>query len=362
MADSVDAWCRAQLGSSQVEPEQSPDKQNATSLNIDDFDASLDVNVANPPQAHAPASPVNWEMAFMDYLPPDVASGEPAQQETSPSDAKGGVPARGWDPDYFIKRDPVYRNWVPPIKDPLLPLMALRGPFQRDVVCASMFDGLGSERKSLQLFSVPTRWVFDMENEPACHAFQETNFTDFPEHRFIDARHFLDSGGDNGECMSHDFSRCSLSDLTPLEVDILFVTFSCCPYSIFRSLRSSGTRNHKDSWQIDAMWTVFDKIRPKCLIMEQVFGYALSESTEIVKSPLQAMADKLASEYPDWSLTIFVVGGNTFLVLVRHRVFSVAIHESAGGAETAAMLRKVVTVSSVLAVLVPQYWYSTTCT
>ena len=241
-----------------------------------------------------------------------------------------------------VERDSVYRHWVPHIRKPLSPLMEMRVAFQRDVVCAALFDGMGSEKKVASLFQIPTRWVLECEKCPNANSFKFGNSDSHAEHLFLDARDFLSEDGFFTDFMN-DFKRVPLDFVAPGEIDILFCSFSCRPYSIARSGRMRGTQGHEDSYQVDCFWAAFERLRPKALCMEQVFGFALAEPSEVAQSPLQKMIAKFTDDYAAYNVAVFYVAGNLYTVLVRHRVYLVAVHEDAGGADVVSMPKKVVT-------------------
>ena len=54
---------------------------------------------------------------------------------------------------------------------------------------------------------------------------------------------------------------------------------------------------------------------------------------------------KIEEEYKEYGVVIFAVQGNTYLVLVRHRVYTAIIHANAGGLLTVEMLKYVVQAS-----------------
>ena len=171
-------------------------------------------------------------------------------------------------------------------------------------------------------------------------------FGELSEHVFINAQDFLTEkdGVLAGECMAHSFGQCTFEQLEEFQVDILFVTCSCRPYSKTTPGRGSGTFQHEDSWHIEAFFNVWKKTKAKAVIMEQVFGFALPESDKDRLSPLRKMLDRIETEFAAWSVTVYIAHGNTFLIFVRHRFYTVALHECGGGVGTSHMLKRVVSV------------------
>ena len=74
----------------------------------------------------------------------------------------------------------------------MAPARALRGEFLDEVGYGSLFNGLSSDRKVYDLFSIPTRWHFSSDNKGTSIAFNEANFPR-PEHHFIDGLDWLQS-------------------------------------------------------------------------------------------------------------------------------------------------------------------------
>ena len=144
--------------------------------------------------------------------------------------------------------------------------------------------------------------------------------------------------------MNHDFHMCDLKSIPPFHVDILFVSESCRPYSRagMNRMKDGAVEGHEDYFHTESILSVMDAVKPKCVIFEQVWGFALATSSADSTSPLQKLVEELKQRFSDWELGIFIVSGNVFMVLVRHRLFLVLVHQCAGGAETMAMMKRVV--------------------
>ncbi len=338
----VGDWCDQLLGVTGRNATESPDgtQIDLASFSIDDFDAS--------PEQRKPSSSSSHEAAVK--LEIEGSSETPVEPEAQPRElgpdlgpTSSETPVEPEDP---ILQDTVYRNWVPRIRGPLGVLKQLRGPFQRDVVCASLFDGMKSERQVLRLFSVPTKWLFSMEKKDAANNFAHHHFPlQDHEHHFLDARHFLDGLG-KGECFNHAFTLCSLGEIAEFLIDILFVTCSCQPYSKAgkNRMKPGAVEAHAESYHLEVFYEIFRRVKAKAVVFENVFGFALATSINDPSSPMRKMLERLQQEFPDWSVGIFVVEGNVFLVLIRHRLFMVFVHTTAGGSEVIAMLRRVIEV------------------
>ena len=342
-ATSVNDWCSMMLGDGADGSAASPAKSSVDcSMSLDDLERMESTSAG---------------VVFSPELPPAVgessqtvaaaASSSAAASSPASSDADLPRPREPDTKDRLIYEDPIYRNWVPTIKEPLEPLSDMRGRFTRKVRCCSMFDGLSTDKKGLQLFSIPTSWSFTCENCPHANSFKCGNFDEPAEHMLLDARDFLEGDGNNLTCFSHDFAKCKLSEMQePGEMDIMVVTCSCRPYAIGRIGRMrDGTTNHEDAWHIDAFKAAFNKILPKAVLFEQVFGFALAESVSDTQSPLQSLLSWFARFHPDYAVQVFYVEGNVFLVLSRHRVYVVALENSSGGKDGLEMLKRAVMVT-----------------
>ena len=195
----------------------------------------------------------------------------------------------------------------------------------------------------LQLFNVPAHFVFQSENRPECLSFVASHFGGLADHVFIDADDFGKQEECRGRCMMHDFNECSLDNMGELEIDVLFASFSCNPYTTIRTSRRSGTKEHKEAHHQELFLKVWERVRPKAVVMEQVFGYAMAESTQDKTTPLQHLIAKVGTMFPQWGVSVFYMHGNTFMIFVRHRIYMVALHESAGGSVSLEMLKRIVT-------------------
>ena len=133
-SEDIDSWCARMLGTAAHEADCSPDKKvSAAKMSIDEF---LDMPFASSERdAQAEVSEEQDAGASV-----EVAAGQPPEWV-----ADG--PAQAVVDGDFVERDSVYRHWAPHIRKPLSPLMEMRGAFQRDVVRAALFDGMGQRRR-----------------------------------------------------------------------------------------------------------------------------------------------------------------------------------------------------------------------
>ena len=127
------------------------------------------------------------------------------------------------------------------------------------------------------------------------------------------------------------------------EINVLFGSMSCKPYSIVRNARKKeGARSHDDARCVDAFWWIFDAVRPLTLVFEQVFGFALAESMLETESPLNVLLKTFPELFPEYAVCVFYQEGDVRLVFVRHRLYVVANRKSAGGQDSLEMLKVVV--------------------
>ena len=129
------------------------------------------------------------------------------------------------------------------------------------------------------------------------------------------------------------------------QVDILFVSTSCKPYSSARTGRKSqGCTDHGDTRLIKAFFRAAKLVKPAAIVFEQVYGFALSESRTEERSPLQLFLDESAQELPDYEHTVFIVEGDLLLVFLRHRIYIIYIRRDCGGGKSLEMLKVIVEV------------------
>ena len=300
----------------------------------------------------APASPLNGVVVplsptFAAIVVPNPASPhvDPSSSTTSASSSNmvESHSAPPTDADATARKawqgDRVYEQWCPHIEDPMAPARALRGEFLDEVGCGSLFNGLSSDRKVYDLFSIPTRWHFSSDNKGTSIAFNEANFP-MPEHHFIDGLDWLQS--DEARDLFTGLEPKKLTDFLG-KVRIMFVSTSCRPYAMCRSKRKSeGSSTHEDVKLIDSFFRAVLLVEPDAVCFEQVFGFALSESTSDAESPLKKFLDRAQQDILQYARCVFYIEGDTFLPLCRHRVYVIFVHQRAGGASSMRALKAVV--------------------
>ena len=176
-----------------------------------------------------------------------------------------------------MQADPVYKQWVPRLRKSVRPLADVAGPFTRRLKAASLFGACQSERKVLELMRVPVDWLFTCDKKPCTMCFSEDAFSR-ADHHFMDAMSFLENTDELIAERLYHRGPCSLKDVPPMLLDLLFVSTSCRPYSKARTGRAAGTSDHDDVRCIDVFFVVFKHVKPKACLFEQVFGFAMAES------------------------------------------------------------------------------------
>ena len=147
----------------------------------------------------------------------------------------------------------------------------------------------------------------------------------------------------HAQCVYHGFDACNIDQYKD-QVDVLLVTSSCRPFSIGRIGRmTEGAKIHEDYKLLEVTLKVAKRLKPKAILMEQVFGFTKAESSQDSESPLQKFL-KLFHEVlgREYEVMILFCDGQVFLVLCRHRVFIVAIREDVGGADALAQLKLII--------------------
>ena len=247
---------------------------------------------------------------------------------------------------YPWQQDAIYASYCSYIHEGTEPLRKLRGSFQRLPRCASLFGGLNSDRKILGLHGIPTTWLFTCDKKEASIAFSEKNFSRAESH-FVDALDFLEIGPDGRQGRGRDLyakgmARKQLRSWKHL-VDVLYVSTSCAPYSVTRTgRRTIGTQGHEDTNLLDTVFVALEEVEPKSVVFEQVYGFCLRESPSQPRSPLQSFLNRLEAKHSQYKAITFLADGKQMLVLLRHRVFVVMIHEDAGGNGSIDILKSVV--------------------
>ena len=264
----------------------------------------------------------------------------------------------GISPEAF--RDKVYLQWVPQIAGVYRPLTSGRS-FRRKVRAACMYNGCWPERRVHELFGIPTHWLFTMDKKDSAIAFCLDNYADQADHHFTNAMDFVEHCVD-GECLWHN-GRCGMSTDAGF-LDVLYVSTSCKPYSMARvGRRSGGTTDHDDSSCVAAFLKVLVTLEPKCVLFEQVFGFALRESSQDPRSPLSKMLDEIRAKAPDYQIMVFFARGSTHMILDRHRVYICMVHNRHGGARSLFGVKKFVKANSYSVLIryssrfIPRYYF-----
>ena len=261
------------------------------------------------------------------------SAADTAASATSPVTQPEVAPRKPWEVD------PVYSQWVGHIEAPMEPVRALRGAFTDTLKCATLFGGLSSERKSIQLHNIPNTWMFTADKKHSAIQFSDQNFERASVH-YLDALNFIDSLEGKDLYSGGEFR--SLKEFF-MKVDVLFVSTSCRPFSAARSKRKSeGTSSHDDHKLLDAFFRVTVAVQPLAMIFEQVFGFALSESTKDPTSPLQRFLERCDIELANFERTVFITDGSVWLVFARHRIYIVFIRSDAGGKMSMEALKAIV--------------------
>jgi hypothetical protein len=84
-----------------------------------------------------------------------------------------------------VEGDPIYKFWVPIVKKSFLRAAQVRGDFIRPMRIASLFGGMSSERKVLEVCQVRYTTLFDCDLKPAAVNFSMSNFRLPPDHHSV---------------------------------------------------------------------------------------------------------------------------------------------------------------------------------
>lgn len=94
-----------------------------------------------------------------------------------------------------------------------------------------------------------------------------------------------------------------------------------------------GTLGHRDSDLLSVTLSIAESMRPPCIVLENVWGFALAEGSSDAVSPLDCFRAEAASRFSDYTLNIFVTCGSTFMVLRRRRLFITMVRDDIMGGE-----------------------------
>lgn len=247
------------------------------------------------------------------------------------------------EPGKLSETDPIYKLWVPRISRVTDKLRSLTGGFTRQLKCATLFGGLSSERKVTELFGIPCRWRFTCDVKESVIGFNEDNYVR-ADHHYMDASQWLnDNPAEGTQCLYHDREPCSLEEFVD-DIDVLFVTESCKPFSMSRTGRmAKGVESHPDYKLFKVTTKLIKKLRPKALLFEQVFGFTKAKSSSDAETPLAEFIQFLSEELGGlYDIVVFFTDGGVFIILTRHRVFVLALLKSCGGKEALERLKLIV--------------------
>ena len=83
-----------------------------------------------------------------------------------------------------------------------------------------------------------------------------------------------------------------------------------------------------------------DELHP--VIFQEVYGFALAESTGEPTSALQKMLGRIKLRYPRYVNAVFICKGSLHSVMSWHRLYVVFVHEHCGGEITITMAKKLI--------------------
>ena len=155
--------------------------------------------------------------------------------------------------------------------------------------CASMFTGLGPERKALVLSSLAAVFPFAVEIKDSAIRFLLDNGDVAYEHVFNDVRAFMDaSDGTSDWCHTHmKVCHCLVRKR---ELDILIAGISCKPFSLARAGRMAGTQTHAEFDHMESFILALLRFEPAVGILENVLGF-LQKCKLLGKTPLDNFFD-----------------------------------------------------------------------
>ena len=332
----IDLWCSEMLGDgverpAQVGVEDGQAQQEAVDgvsggMGIDDFVEFI----KNAKPQHVIVENV-----------PNFNEGQPVMvgQPSSSANAGPDAPFKAPSLDQHILDDPVYGAWVNHVRRPLEPVIEARGGFGRELVAASLFGGLNSDRKIMDIFKIPNKWVLSCDKAEHLMPFLLNNFVK-PDVHVMEAAEFL-----NDLKVTNVFTG-EIFDIRTIPqefIDVLTVTAQCTPFSTARVKRKTeGTKDHPDAQLVDIFFLVAGWLQPKAILFEQVFGFALKESTTDSVTPLERFIENCDTLMANYEVLVFFAEGKAFLVFARHRVYIVMIMQKFNTDGTSEVIKRLV--------------------
>ena len=245
---------------------------------------------------------------------------------------------------------------------PLKVIRAYRGECTRTHRMATGCTGTAPESLLEEISGLPVTHVFTCDSKAASWQFIKAN-SGFDDdcHHFLDMHDLLRcraitaDGAEvpsddprraatmiTGRCARHEMMCCDL--IMPKRLlDSFFAGISCKPYTMARTGRRAGTKDHEDAGLLETFVLLLAELQPGFAILQNVWGFCLPESRTVRESPLTRLLTFAAQVAPMYIPVVIIMQGTVFLHFVRRRVYVVFIHRDKGGIESVALLKLFIT-------------------
>ena len=230
--------------------------------------------------------------------------------------------------------------WSPEMLEPTLPVRRSRGKQLRKARSASFFTGTAAESAGHQATGIAEDVVFTCDSAVSSWQWILGNGPHGGCH-FTDARQLIDEG--HCFCCRHN-QICHLENLNCDDLDEFSAGFLCTPYSLARTRRREGTREHPDADLYEKTINFVARFQPRRCELESVYGFLCPEKAGAERAPIYDFLDFCAEKIPNYHVTVYVTPGNTHLWFDRARCYISLIRNDVGGARAAERQRKLVTV------------------
>ena len=241
----------------------------------------------------------------------------------------------------------IHALWWAPIKESLEPFMALRGKQVREVLLTSQCTGLCSEPQIYNIAGLQHQILWTADPKIESFRFIQDNLKCKTGCHFRDIVELGDTG--EGWCMVHG-KRCKAPTPHQLgrKVTSMSSGLSCCGFSTaFQKRLSEGGFVHPESHLFHAFIDMLIRDDADSGFIENVFGMLVKSKKDAI-APIVLIIAESNRRAPQYSVRVFFLDSETYLVLSRKRVFIHVFHQRVGGRDAHRRMARMLQASRVL--------------
>lgn len=204
-------------------------------------------------------------------------------------------------------------SWREPLLAALQPVLKQLGPQRRPLLVGQHCAGMGPASAVFEALDMPYREVFASDPKPAALAFRAGYGCQPCERQYRTIRDVIESP-------------------PPDRPDLELTGFPCQPYSTMRNYRFTGQlpERHAQYSVADDVLRAMTVTRPRCAIVEQVRGFAMSQNNG--PSELDGFIAKVR-RIGLWYFLVMSVALSIWVPATRDRIYILFVDRECGGPE-----------------------------